>query len=427
MGILKKAFKAIKKVVKKISKVTGVDKLIRTIGGAVKGAVNSFGKFMGKIGILGQIAMMFILPGIGGMLMQGAAGLAGWGGGMIAAGQAAGGVMGALQAGVGHMASFVGTAVTTTGNVFANVTKGVTDTLGNFADTLGAKMGFKTGGATNFFGSGGADSAWSRSFGQSSRFSNLTMDYKAAGKLANAAGEVAKQASKTGVVITEEAINQEAVLKVAQEGLADDFAASLAADKAAEAAATGGLGEIAAESSITTNLPDAPSLLDKGVTPKEGLGMDEIVFDPIEIEMPQIQKPSLMDKVKNLPAEMMEEIKKLPDKAIDYAKESPERLMKQALETPERAAKQYVSTRVQEEALKGAHGEGFRQAPATEVTYNTMSIPAIEAAMSPMQMQSADVADYRYFMSDISSSPTPYGNTAYQYGQGYQQYMRSLT
>jgi len=58
MGIFKKVFKGIGKVFKKIGK--GVKKVFK-----------KFGKFMGKIGIVGQIAMMFVLPGIGAALMKG--------------------------------------------------------------------------------------------------------------------------------------------------------------------------------------------------------------------------------------------------------------------------------------------------------------------------------------------------------------------
>ena len=57
MGGFSKIFKGIKKGFKKIGK-------------GIKGAFQKFGKFMGKIGILGQIAMMFILPGIGNALFN---------------------------------------------------------------------------------------------------------------------------------------------------------------------------------------------------------------------------------------------------------------------------------------------------------------------------------------------------------------------
>jgi len=58
MGFLSKAWK-------------GVKKGFKSIGKGIKSAFKKFGKFMGKIGILGQIAMMFIIPYVGGMLMKG--------------------------------------------------------------------------------------------------------------------------------------------------------------------------------------------------------------------------------------------------------------------------------------------------------------------------------------------------------------------
>ena len=58
MGIFKKIGRGFKKVFKKI-------------GGAIKKQFKRVMKFVGKAGILGQIAMMFVLPGIGGALMKG--------------------------------------------------------------------------------------------------------------------------------------------------------------------------------------------------------------------------------------------------------------------------------------------------------------------------------------------------------------------
>jgi hypothetical protein len=43
----------------------------KRIGKGIKKGFQKFGKLMGKIGILGQIAMMFILPGIGSMMLKG--------------------------------------------------------------------------------------------------------------------------------------------------------------------------------------------------------------------------------------------------------------------------------------------------------------------------------------------------------------------
>ena len=58
MGLFKKLGKKLKGFFKRIGK-------------GIKKGFKKFGKFMGKIGILGQIAMMFILPGIGSAMLKG--------------------------------------------------------------------------------------------------------------------------------------------------------------------------------------------------------------------------------------------------------------------------------------------------------------------------------------------------------------------
>ena len=55
-------------VFKKIGK--GFKSAFKSIGKGIKSAFKKFGKFMGKIGIVGQLAMMFILPGIGAQLSK---------------------------------------------------------------------------------------------------------------------------------------------------------------------------------------------------------------------------------------------------------------------------------------------------------------------------------------------------------------------
>lgn len=211
MGFFSKAWKGIK---------TGV----KSIGKGIKSAFKKFGKFMNKIGILGQIAMMFILPGIGQALgsmwtgiagqtaAQGAAAASAAGasaaagataaatatGATAAAATAAGtaasqaaiagmtqtatglaGYTGALSGvanAAGNVMRFVSSTVGKAGTVFNNITQGVTETLGNFAKTAGKKLGFKgdmfVNAADNFFGAG--NSASSRSFGEASRLGNLT-------------------------------------------------------------------------------------------------------------------------------------------------------------------------------------------------------------------------------------------------------------
>ena len=58
MGFLSKLFKGVKKFVKKIGK--GIKKIVKKVGMAV-----------GKLGIVGQIGMMFLMPYAMGALPQG--------------------------------------------------------------------------------------------------------------------------------------------------------------------------------------------------------------------------------------------------------------------------------------------------------------------------------------------------------------------
>jgi len=168
-------------------------KTFKKIGRGIKKAFMKFGKFMGKIGVLGQVAMMFVLPGIGAALMKGvtgafgaivgqtatqataaaagaaasttavagataagasasaaaAAGAAASAGAIasttasIAAGTFSGTMASAtgmmagnsLVAGAGHVLQFAGKVASMPGKVFSSITQGVTKTLGEFSKT----------------------------------------------------------------------------------------------------------------------------------------------------------------------------------------------------------------------------------------------------------------------------------------------------
>ena len=110
MGFFSKIFKGVKKVFKKIGK-------------GIKSAFKSVGKFMGKLGIVGQIALGLLLPGIGTML-----------------GTWAGAAMGSANVLVSAAGHFVNAAVqigTKVGSVFKTVTEGVTAVVG---ETVGAVL-----------------------------------------------------------------------------------------------------------------------------------------------------------------------------------------------------------------------------------------------------------------------------------------------
>jgi len=140
MGFFSKIFKGVKKVFKKIGK-------------GIKKAVKSVGKFMGKIGIVGQIAMSFILPVVGGALLNTLGGTLG----KVAAWAAAPGGNALIQG----AKAVIGTAtkfVTQTARAFNTVTSGVKNFLGETIKTAANKIpGINIeGAATNFFGDGGA-------------------------------------------------------------------------------------------------------------------------------------------------------------------------------------------------------------------------------------------------------------------------------
>ena len=137
MGFLKKIFK-------------GVGKVFRKIGRGIKKGFKKFGKFMGKLGIVGQLAMMFILPGIGGALMKGFGAMAGNMSALTGAFQGMSGAMGAIVKGAGTVLKAAHGFVQTGVNAFKTVTSGLME----FGKTALNKIpGINIEGASaNFFG-----------------------------------------------------------------------------------------------------------------------------------------------------------------------------------------------------------------------------------------------------------------------------------
>ena len=119
-------FKFVKKIVK------GISKVVRKIGRGIKKTFAKIGKFMGKIGIIGQIGLALILPGVG-QVLSGL--LVGTTPGVV------GGLAGTLQGmgAVGQAASsFIQGAVklaSNTSKFFSSISDGVTQVVG---DTIGA-------------------------------------------------------------------------------------------------------------------------------------------------------------------------------------------------------------------------------------------------------------------------------------------------
>lgn len=117
MGIFSKIWKGIKKTFKKIGK--GIKKVFQKVG-----------KFMGKIGIVGQIAMHFLLPGIGGVLAKTFGKAIGALSKLGPIGKAAGWVLG--KAGEFAKMAYKG---------YKTVTGAVTDFIGTTGKYVGGKLG----------------------------------------------------------------------------------------------------------------------------------------------------------------------------------------------------------------------------------------------------------------------------------------------
>ena len=119
---------------KKLWKKT-VGKVWKKIGKTVKSVFKKVGKFMNKIGIVGQIAMSFILPGIGNALM------AGFGSATAAL---AGGALGSVGKAAGWVLGKAGTFAKTIATGFKTVSGAVTDFIGTTAKYVGGKLGIGT-------------------------------------------------------------------------------------------------------------------------------------------------------------------------------------------------------------------------------------------------------------------------------------------
>ena len=107
MGFFKKVFK-------------GIGKVFRKIGRGIKKVVGKVGKFFGKFGIIGQIGLGLLLPGVGSML----SGMLGSVGGALA------GSSSALLSGAGKFIQGAINLGTKVGNAFSTVTEGVTKVIG---------------------------------------------------------------------------------------------------------------------------------------------------------------------------------------------------------------------------------------------------------------------------------------------------------
>ena len=146
MGFFKKIFK-------------GIGKIFKKIGKGVKKAFKGFGKFMNKIGIVGQIAMMFIPFGqIFAPMLQGLQSTF-----LNVLGQGLKGSYGALAKGASYMVNAAYKTGAAIYKGYKTVTGAVTSFIGETTKFLGSKIpGFKVKNAAGSFFGKGADSVLGR-------------------------------------------------------------------------------------------------------------------------------------------------------------------------------------------------------------------------------------------------------------------------
>ena len=171
MGFLKSISKGFKKIGK------GIKKHFKSIGKGIKSAMGKIGKFMGKIGIVGQIALMFtpvgaMLSGMMGSIGNVAGSMFGKVLGKAAVQGAAGsGLLGSSSAilrGAGTVLKAAGNFAQAGHSAFRTITDGISSFVGEFSKTALKKIPgmenvmpkYLGSGSDTFFG--GENSAWSK-------------------------------------------------------------------------------------------------------------------------------------------------------------------------------------------------------------------------------------------------------------------------
>jgi len=458
MGFFSKIFKGVKKVFKKIGK-------------GIKSAFKKFGKFMGKIGILGQVAMFFVMPYIGQALGSMWTGIAGQtaaqagasataavtagtataaqtataatvaaGGSAAATGLMAGGTVAQT---VGKVMQFTANTVSKAGTVFNNITKGVTDTLGNFAKTASNKMfGTSFDAAANFFGPG--DSAFGRSFGDQSRFQNLT-----------SSESVFEQFKEDRLAETEAKLSTSSGEKAITEAVAESGGDSRAygqtdfiADPNIEQAI--GRGDTNLTASLDPTIQDTagvsksiykPPTIDEIKSMGTQVSNDMLNDYNFKIEsvagdrqftfgdrvrfiseenfkkLGQIDdidffknfedkaQPSLLERLKT-------GVEGIPDAITKKAGEIADDPLGYAFKGTEESLQKQMNLRVGQEL-------GISEKPVYNQQYvtNAAYVPPMSSFASPQSQYGAqEIMDSRAFEQQVTFNPNPYGYTAFQYG-----------
>lgn len=372
MGFFSKVWKKVKK---------GFKSAFKSIGKGIKKVFKGFGKFMGKIGIVGQLAMSFILPGIGGALMK-------------TAGNAFTGLTGALGA---------------SGNVILKGAGKMLEMGANFAKMGHSAFKTVTDGITSF-ASEMSQAAVSKIPGIKTIFPDMkTKTFKAA--WSNVENEFIKNRGRVSAAFND-LIGNTAPMPTAGELAADSLNKAI-----------GGEGTI--PSSVAETKPfEVPELK---TTPKTTFDMNVDIPDKVKMEMPEFKAD--IPKVEiNIPKPTVE-TKSLLDKGVDLVKdfgtEVKENITERIKKTPETVGN-YVGNQVEGALVSAVVGDDGQQ-------YVEEEAPGMSIGAAPYQQvtvgqyNSQEINDRAYQMA---VNPVGYGMQnpfGYTAQDSYQQQMLQFT
>ena len=377
MGFLSSIWKGVKKTVKKIGK-------------GIKSAFKSFGKFMNKVGILGQVAMFFVMPYVGAALGQAWTAVAGQTAAQAttaaATANAAVAAGSATAAQATLAASATGTAVAAGGQAVASgLAAG-----GSFAQATGKLMQFVgntvSKGASiysnSFFGPG--DSAWSRSTGDASKLGNLT------GSKTTVVELDTKTLNAMDKTVTESSFNISPNDPRAYGS--GEFTSNSVYDKAIQDGTTN-------FSASASDLMSDPSVL-KGIDVAPTIDVGKI-----NVDMPTVPQGSLLGRIGTA---AVDAVTGLPERAVTAFEDF--------TANPFEGAASRVTGAIENKAMQKV---GLVDTPEYIRNYTTNSayVPSFESfGGSQQQYGASEIMNARSFEQNVTNSPSPYGYTAFQYG-----------
>jgi len=428
---------------KKIGK--GIGKAFKKIGKGIKSAFKSFGKFMNKFGVLGQVAMFFIMPHIAGALMKGMgamwSGIAGQtaaqgataaataganataaaaaGGANAAAATAAGvkaaaavntaasGLAGATGSGalasasraVGSLMRGAGNFVSKGINVFRNVTEGATNFIKEFSQTAANKLSSTLGfdkipfenAAENFFGAG--DSAWKATTDEAGfRMNNLLADKSTTNAFDVAARDSRIAISAPATTVSTPKIKAGDVSGQFETVKSEYDPKTLTTDISNQYGAGGVQGDV--------NASFDPKTLTTDISNQYGAGGVQgdvnASFDPKTVD-----SKSLVSKTRDY---LKESLLAGRDKAISEVTNFVPNTIERTAETITGIPSQALNTKVQQLLAPDAPQQFAAMGPAEYIVPDISSGPDVTGMMPQ--------ADYGVRMGTM-----PYGNTALQVAQ----------